>query len=80
MRPMKGNVMDNKIMKHKELALENFRKYGSYVKLPEASSPCFSKIGKPPVEFFSDLLSLGLDGKVLSISLCHTMGVRRKKL
>ena len=63
--------MDNNIMEAKELTLENFRKYGSYVKLPEVSSPCFFKIGKPPIEFFPDLLSLGLDNKALGISLCH---------
>jgi len=63
--------MDNDIMKPKELILENFRKYGSYVKLSEASSPCFFKIGKPPIEFFPDLLSLDLDGKALGISLCQ---------
>jgi ureidoglycolate lyase len=68
---MKGNVMDNNIMESKELTLEDFRKYGSYVKLPEASSPSFFKIGKPPIEFFPDLLSLNLDNKALGISLCQ---------
>lgn len=63
--------MDNNVMKAKELTLENFGKYGSYVKLPEASSGCFFKIGKPPIEFFPDLLSLDLDGKALGISLCQ---------
>jgi len=29
--------MDNNIVEARELTLENFRKYGSYVKLPEVS-------------------------------------------
>ena len=62
--------MGNNIMKPKELTLENFEKYGSYVKLSEVSSPCLFKIGKPPMEFFPDLLALDLDGKTTGISLC----------
>ena len=63
--------MKDSMIKPKELTLENFRKYGSFVRLSDISDKDFFRIGKSPVEFFPDLVSLNTDGEILGVSICR---------
>ncbi len=65
--------MSNDTVEPKELTLENFRRYGSFVRLPEVSDKDFFRMGESPIEFFPDLASLNIDGKILGISLCRVL-------
>ncbi len=47
--------MSNDIVEPKKLTLENFGRYGSFVRLPEVSGKNFFRMGESPIEFFPDL-------------------------
>jgi len=63
--------MNNSAVKPKQLTLENFGKYGSFVKLSEVSAKNSLRIGKSPIEFFPDLAILNIDGEILGVSICR---------
>lgn len=65
--------MKNSAVKPKQLTLENFGKYGSFVRLSKVSAENFFRLGKPPIEYFPDLISLNIDGKILGVSIGHIL-------
>lgn len=51
------------------LSLTAFQKYGAYANMTPPSGP---RIGKPPIEFYRDMLQLDLGGKgIASFSVCR---------
>jgi len=51
------------------LSLAAFQKYGAYANMTAPSGP---RIGKPPIEFYRDMLQLDLGGKgMASFSICR---------
>jgi len=63
--------MDKGVVKPEELTQEKFRRYGSFVSLSGVSAGSFPGIGKPPVEFFPDLIGLNVDGEILGVCICR---------
>lgn len=48
---------------------EAFQKYGDYVHLDRVSPDVFQLLGKPPVEFYPDLITQNIGQPILGISL-----------
>jgi len=63
--------MNSKEVKVKKLTLENFRRYGNFINLPQVSTKDFFCPGKPPIEFFPDLTTLNVNREIVGISLCR---------